>query len=154
MKINTRSGQALAVVALGLGAVVVWQQPMTAQTTRDVSARSTQHHGRGKGRGQGRDGRHGLSLERLTRKLGLTAQQQAQVKPILESARASKQSVRANTALSREEKRAQLRQSMTRTKERISAILTPEQKAKFAQTRHKRGGGGKGRGKAGSPLSK
>lgn len=58
-------------------------------------------------------------LERLTQKLNLTSEQQAQVKPILA------------------EKQERLQQVRRETHEKIKAILTEEQKAKFEEMKAK-----------------
>lgn len=72
-------------------------------------------------------------MQALTERLALTQEQQAKVRAILEQERQEIIAVRTNTALTAEERRAQLQQIRTRTRARIREGLTPEQAQKFDQ---------------------
>ena len=84
---------------------------------------------------------HGQPRVKIAQVLGLTDSQKEQLKPILKDARAQKKAIDADTKLTREEKRAKLKDLHKDTQEKIGAILTPEQKEKWAELRkeHHRG---------------
>jgi hypothetical protein len=127
-----------ALVALGLGTIVAWKQPLIAQiqgrpggAPQPGAVRQfPSPHGR-----RNRRERRGLSLERLTSELGLTVQQKTKIKPILDNAGERVRTLRQNTALSRAERRSRARQIMTQTQERIGTVLTATQKQKLTQLR-------------------
>jgi HlyD family secretion protein len=78
--------------------------------------------------------------------LGLTAEQQRQLDPILEDMRAQRHALQSLPESERQARAARLRESM---RARIRAILTPEQQAKFDETAAAGGGRGRGGGTSG-----
>jgi Spy/CpxP family protein refolding chaperone len=91
----------------------------------------------------GSPGRGGPPIERLTQDLGLDAAQAAQVKQILDSQHAKMDAERAQfeasgTRPSREEMHAKHEQMDAELDQQLSAVLTPEQLAKFQEIRKHR----------------
>jgi protein CpxP len=72
-------------------------------------------------------------LQRMTKMLNLTDDQQAKIRPILEDQQKQAMALRDNTSLSQDDKRAKFQQMHEDSKEKIRAVLTDEQKAKFDQ---------------------
>jgi Spy/CpxP family protein refolding chaperone len=134
--------------------------------------------GPGGGRGFGRRGRFGgpggpggfggpggpgggagggqKQLARLTGELGLTADQQNQVKPILDAAHAQITAVFGNTSLTPQQKFDQAKETMDAAHGQINGLLTPQQQAVFStlkgQGGHRRFGPG-GPGGEGAPSA-
>lgn len=87
-------------------------------------------------------GKHaGKRMAKMADELGLTDAQKAQIKPILMNAALKVRTVRQNTSLSPEARKAQLKDIRKSTKQQIAAILTPAQKQRLAATRHHRKNG-------------
>jgi periplasmic protein CpxP/Spy len=96
-------------------------------------------------------GHHGMNpeaqLQHLTKHLDLTAEQQAQIKPILENRDAQMKQLWQDQALSQQDRHAKMQAIHQDTNSKIEAVLNDTQKQKFAemQTRmqqeHARGGG-------------
>jgi Spy/CpxP family protein refolding chaperone len=72
-----------------------------------------------------------LSLAELTAKLGLTADQQKIIGPILANSRSQAKELRDDDSLSREDKHAKMKEIEAAAKEQIRAALTPEQQKIF-----------------------
>jgi Spy/CpxP family protein refolding chaperone len=70
-------------------------------------------------------------LARMTACMGLSADQQAKIKPILEEAIKEKQAVRADQNLTREQRRAKMQQLRGQMQEKVKPLLTAEQLKKF-----------------------
>ncbi len=70
-------------------------------------------------------------LERLTRELNLTTDQQSQIKPLLVDRQQKMQALMQNESLSQDDRRAQARTISMGTNNSIKALLTDEQKQKF-----------------------
>lgn len=90
----------------------------------------------------------GARLEQMSERLALTAEQKTKVQAILESERSSVEALRADASLTQEARREKMQAIRRSFAEQIRAILTPEQQAKFAETR---GPGGPGGGQKGRP---
>jgi len=75
----------------------------------------------------------------MAARLGITPDQQSKLKALFGSNRQQRQAVLANSALSNEQKQAQLTQIRQNSKAQLATILTPEQLAKFQQMRMSRG---------------
>jgi Spy/CpxP family protein refolding chaperone len=71
-----------------------------------------------------------MRLERMTKELGLTKEQQDKLKPILEDEFGKLQELQGNDTLNRDERRARLQELNESTYGRIRPILTPEQQKK------------------------
>jgi HlyD family secretion protein len=84
--------------------------------------------------------------ERLTRTLGLSAEQEAKLDPILQEARQKMMALR-NQELSDADRQARMERVREASRARIREILTPEQQARYDEMAGERraGGGGAGR---------
>lgn len=94
-----------------------------------------------KARQDGRKGRHGKGmramdsaahLERMSACLGLTADQKAKISPILAEQSKEMKALRDNASLTRDQRIQKMQDLRTRHHDQIGALLTPEQKTKFA----------------------
>lgn len=98
-------------------------------------------------------------LAHMTKRYKLTADQQSQIKPILQDEQQQMQSMRSDTTASREDKRAKMMSMHQASQQKIEAVLTDEQKQKFEADQQKMQerrsehmhGGGQGSGDAGQP---
>jgi Spy/CpxP family protein refolding chaperone len=84
-------------------------------------------------------------LERLTRELSLTSDQQDKIKPLLAERQQKMQALMQDQSLSPEDRRTQMRSIMEGTNNSIKANLADDQKQKFEtmqQQRMRRGGPG------------
>ena len=83
-------------------------------------------------------------LERLTRELNLTSDQQNQIKPMLFERQQKMQALMQNQSLAQEDRRTQMRTIAEGTNNSIKALLTDDQKQKFdaMQQRMRRNGPG------------
>lgn len=95
----------------------------------------------GQGRGPGRMNPD-RQLERMTRELNLTTDQQNQIKPLLVERNQKMQEVFQNQSLSESDRRTQMRTIAEGTRTSIRNLLTDDQKQKFDAMRdHMRRGG-------------
>lgn len=95
-------------------------------------------------------------LERLTRELSLTTDQQTQIKPMLVERQQKMQALFQNQSLSQEDRRTQMRTIMEGSNNSIKAILNDDQKQKFdamQQQRMRRGPGGPPEGSSPQPQN-
>ena len=98
-------------------------------------------------------------LAHMTKRYKLTADQQNQIKPILQDEQQQMQSMRSDTTSSREDKMAKMKSTHEASNQKIEAVLTDEQKQKFEADQQKMqerrasrmNGGGAGTGDAGQP---
>jgi len=118
----------VGLVVLGITAFAGISRPVLAAP----DAAKTHEGGKHKGRGHKDAGRH------IAAELNLTDVQKAQLKAIRQEARAARGAIRGNADLTREQKRAQMKELHASTKAKISAILTPEQRAKLEALHAKR----------------
>ncbi|MDI3253604.1 MAG: hypothetical protein QJR10_02295 [Bacillota bacterium] len=70
-------------------------------------------------------------LAHLTKALGLTSDQQTQIKPLLESQQQQIQQVRQDSTLSRQDKMSKVQSIHEDTKGKIEAVLNDQQKQKY-----------------------
>ena len=70
-------------------------------------------------------------LARMTSRYNLTADEQGQIKPILEDQQTQMQAVSQDQSASREDRRSKMMSIRTDTNSKIRAVLNDEQKAKF-----------------------
>jgi len=95
----------------------------------------------GHGRGMNPD----RQLDRLTRELNLTSDQQAQIKPLLVDRDQKMQALFQNDSLSQDDRRAQAKTIRDDTDSKIMAVLNDDQKQKYTamqQRMQHRGGQG------------
>jgi Spy/CpxP family protein refolding chaperone len=92
-------------------------------------------------------------LEHLTRALNLTADQQAQIKPLLVERQQKVQALFQDQSVAQQDRRTQMRTIAEGTNNSIKAILTDEQKQKFdaMHERMRRHGPGEARGDGSVP---
>ena len=74
-------------------------------------------------------------LKMLTEKLNLTEDQQAKLKPILEDESKQMKALHDDTSLAQADKRAKMKELHDSSIEKMNAILTPDQQAKWKQMR-------------------
>jgi protein CpxP len=74
-------------------------------------------------------------LQMLSEKLNLTDDQKAKLSPILQDQMQRMKAVREDSSLSQEQKRAKMKSIHESLHDQISAVLKPEQQAKFEQMR-------------------
>ena len=82
----------------------------------------------------------GERLKAMTENLGLTEEQQGKLKAIFEQNRPKAKELRADTALSKEDKRAKMIELRKAEIQEIRAVLTPEQQEKMKEMRAARKG--------------
>jgi len=70
-------------------------------------------------------------LAHMTKHYKLSADQQAQIKPILAAQQQQMEQLRSDSSISRDDKRAKMQSMHEDTKAKIEAVLNPDQKAKF-----------------------
>jgi Spy/CpxP family protein refolding chaperone len=88
------------------------------------------HHG-----GQGMD--PDQRLAHMTKRYKLTADQQSQIKPILQDEQQQMEGMRSDTSTSRDDKRAKMQSMHQASTQKIEAVLTDEQKQKFEADQQK-----------------
>jgi Spy/CpxP family protein refolding chaperone len=76
-------------------------------------------------------------LAQMTKRYKLTADQQSQIKPILQDEQQQMQSMHSDTTTSREDKRAKMMSMHQASTQKIEAVLTDEQKQKFEADQQK-----------------
>jgi protein CpxP len=76
--------------------------------------------------------------KRMAKKLGLTADQQAKIEPILADRDQQIQTLRANTALASNDKRAQFHTVVADSDSKIEAFLNDTQKQQYEQLKQNR----------------
>jgi Spy/CpxP family protein refolding chaperone len=69
-------------------------------------------------------------LERMSRRLNLTDEQKAKIRPILQDEQKQMKALREDASLSPDQRRQQGREIRTSARKQIDEILTPEQKEK------------------------
>lgn len=114
------------------------EEPSAAPATPPAEQR--EHHGRGDEMRE--------NAKAMARELNLTADQQTQVEAIRKETREAIKALRDDTSLDKERRRTKARDLLKSSEERISGVLTPEQKAKAKELRQKHGRRGGHRGKA------
>ncbi len=127
MKIMHTSVWKLAALAV-LGASTLLGSAVSA----DAKPNATGSEMRGEGRRRG-----GAKMQGLA-KLNLSEAQKAQIKTIRQSSRTDMQAVKANTSLTPEQKRAQLKTIHTNARNAVDEVLTPSQRAQLAQMKTER----------------
>ena len=83
-------------------------------------------------------------LERLTRELNLTSDQQEKIKPLLTERQQKMQTLMQDQSVSQEDRRAQMRTIMEGTNNSIKENLNDDQKQKFDAIRQRMRRGGPG----------
>lgn len=120
MKIPAKFIAALCVLTLGYVAPVLRAEDGAPESSPETKP---EH------RPQGNPG------DMLKEKLGLTDAQAEQMRTVRQEIEAQLKELKANTALSMEEKKAEFMKIREAAKAKTDTILTPEQQAKFAKIR-------------------
>jgi len=81
-------------------------------------------------------------LQMLTQQLNLTADQQAQIKPLLESESQQMQTLRQDSSLSPQDRMSKMQQIRQSTNDHIKPILNSDQQQKFQEMTSHQGRGG------------
>jgi Spy/CpxP family protein refolding chaperone len=107
--------------------VMLAQEPGSApeQNAPQTEGGGMGHHGRG--HMMDPDAR----LAHMTKRYNLTADQQSQIKPILQDEQQQMEAMRADSATSREDKRTKMMSMRETNNQKIEAVLNDEQKQKF-----------------------
>jgi protein CpxP len=121
-------------------------QDSTAAASPTKGGRKLEAHQGARG-GQHGARKGGERIEEILAQLNLTAEQQAQIKPLLEAAHTQVQAVRADTARTPEQKQAKLRETHQTLRSQIEGILTAEQKQKLQSLKQEQRSGRRGRAK-------
>lgn len=150
----TKLGALIAVGMSALSLSAIAAPALTSNPNGSFNAAETaptQPGGNGGKAGGRKGGKGSMSptkrLEELAAALSLTDDQKTQIKPIITDAMKQIREVRKDTTLTPEQKRPKVQDIVTATRAMIDPILTPEQRAKFADMKDFMGGpkkGGKG----------
>ena len=137
MKTSFKLSLACAVLALASAAGLRAADPSTDNSAPPPPP--PHEHGQG--------GRRGPSIEMLTEKLSLTADQQTQIGALLKKQFAEAEALRNDPSLTQDQKRDKFRASREQGAKDIEALLTPDQVTKFqAMRKEMRGRGPRGDG--------
>ena len=102
-----------------------------AQETGNVPEQSAPMQADHGDHGNHRGGNPDERLAHMTKRYNLTADQQNQIKPIVVDGQQQMQSLRADTSLSQQDKYAKFQTLRQEQSQKISAVLTDEQRKKF-----------------------
>ena len=122
MKITYVQKAAVILAVLGFGCSAAF-----AAAVRDVNA-PAHRNGAATTQRPARD-----FLQQLSEKLNLTEEQKTAIKPILAAEANDIKAVHQDTSLSTEQKTAKVKEIREAGREKINALLTPEQQKKFAE---------------------
>lgn len=109
-------------------------------------AQDTMSPGQGMGQG-GPGGPHHTPmspdqrLQRLTKQLNLSADQQEKIKPILEQEQQQVQTLHQDTSMSQMDRMSKMQQIRQGTNDQIKSVLTSDQQQKFVQMQDRHGPG-------------
>ena len=136
---------------LVLSLVAMCSVAMYAQQPDQNAGQSGEHHGEHMGGPRGGPMNSQAMLDRMTKELNLTSDQQTKIKTILDDQQKQAQTVREDTSLSQEDRMSKMRDIHKSTMEQVKAVLNSDQQAKFDEMQKKMmgGPGGRGRGMGG-----
>jgi hypothetical protein len=84
-------------------------------------------------------------LEHMTRELGLSTEQQSQIKPILVDRQQKMEAIFQDQSIAQQDRRARMQSIRQESQSKIEAVLNDQQKQKFAAMQeHMRRGGPEG----------
>jgi Spy/CpxP family protein refolding chaperone len=124
MKNNCVKNAIVILAVLTLGCCVVFAGPATSADSNSPA----QKHKRFDAKGH-----RGQFMQKLSEKLNLTDAQKTSIKAIFASDANEIKAIRQDNSLSEEQKKAKIKEIRDAAKEKINAILTPEQQAKWAE---------------------
>jgi periplasmic protein CpxP/Spy len=131
-KLSTTIALAVLTLCLGSGAAL----GQDAQSSQEQSQPSS-----GSGQAMGHGHRHGMAmdpdnqLKHLSKRLNLTDDQQAKVKPILEDQQKQMQQLWSDNSLSRQDRFSKMRDIRENSDSQIKNVLNEDQQKKFDQMR-------------------
>lgn len=117
-------------IALAFSAVLVLSAAAMGQTTDNSAPPPPQQQQGPAGRGPGRMD-PARQMKMLTRRLNLSGDQRAQIKPLLEERQQKMQALFQDQSLSRDQVRTQRRAIHEETRGKIEAVLNDQQKQQF-----------------------
>jgi len=126
-------------IAAGLPAIAQSADSQTSTTTQQPAGEG--HHG----------GKHGKHFARMAKKLNLTQDQQAKLKPIFEQRHQQAQAIKNDSSLTADQKKEKMQELRQSTMAQMNGILTPEQQQQWQQMRAKHHHGGKDANQAATP---
>ena len=85
-------------------------------------------------------GQRARGPERAFQQLNLTADQQSQLKQLMQEQRTQMQALRSNTSLSPEQRQQQIKQLREANHQKVMGVLTPDQQAQWKQMRQQHRG--------------
>lgn len=132
-----RYSLSVAALMLGLAGMAV---PAAAQEQAPATGPSAPRHEHMRGGGQGRP-QPGQMMERVReemQKLGLSADQKTQMEKILADAKTQAEAIRDDKTLSEQDRMDKLRTTFQDLRQKLSAVLTPEQQKQFQADREQR----------------
>ncbi len=129
MRTPLKSFALATALCMGLGTGAALAQDAT--TPQDAPAGQEMHHGRGP---MSPD----EQLAHMTKALNLTADQQTQIKPLLEARRQQMMQMHEDTSLTREDRMTKFKALDDDTHSKIAAVLDDKQKAKFQKMAERR----------------
>ena len=121
----------------------------TAQDNPAPAAAPTQDQG-WQGRGPGRMNPD-RQLEHMTKELGLSADQQGQIRPLLVDRQQKMQALFQDQSIAQQDRRAKMQTIRQDTQAKIEAVLNDQQKQKFESMQEHMGRGGREGGPQGGP---
>jgi protein CpxP len=117
-------------ISMLLGAVLATGMAFAQAPDQTQTSGATQTTQNGEGRGHKAPNPDRMA-KHLGKKLNLSNDQVAQIKPVLEDRAQQMQSLRADTSLSQQDRRAKAHQIMEDSKTKIEAVLNDTQKQQF-----------------------
>jgi protein CpxP len=121
---------ALALGALLSAGMLMAQAPDQTQSTPPAQTQAPA----GQTQAEGPHGHHrNRQLHEMKKKLNLSNEQVAQIKPIIADRRQQMQSLRANTSLNDQDRRAKMQGIAQDSRAKIEAVLNDQQKQQFEQ---------------------
>ena len=119
-------------LSLGFGVVNAY-----GQDAQDAPPAPAQQPGPGMGRGMGRRPMESVDdqIKHLSKKLNLTDDQQAKLKPILEDQRKQMEQIHGDSSLSREDRFSKMQALRQSSDTQIKSVLTEEQQKSFYKMR-------------------
>lgn len=122
-------------ISISLALLAVAAMIMVVPTSRALqTASNTQEHGAMGGSPMGPMTPENR-LKMLTEKLNLTDDQQAKLKPIIEDQSKQMKAIHDDTSLAPADRQAKMKEVHESSIEKMNAILTPDQQAKWKQLR-------------------
>ena len=118
-------------LGLSTGAALAQDATTPATTPQDTPSGQEMHHGHGPMTTE-------QQLAHMTKALNLTADQQTQIKPLLDARRQQMMQMHEDKSLTREDRMTKFKALDDDTHAKISAVLNDQQKAKFEKMQERR----------------